>query len=381
MPVAFSTAVELMENTPAGNAVMPAITVAGTNVALVLWIHTNGTTYSSVSDTAGSTWVLRARTDAGSTFYLEEWAALLSTGVSGNVVTAVPTGSPFFRAMILAGFTGVTGFDAAGPGISTAAGQISISPQATSFMAIAGYRFSTFLPTAGATFTGIGSSNNTNYTLAEYKSFSTAQASVLMDVGTGANTENGGIVDVLIGPVSSVTTTLFPNSMIVSWVNAGVGDTPIDNHVRYRATLQPTFLDNNRPYTTGTSQPLSGLSANTSYDIVVQAHNAAGDAFSNTFVILTAPMPAGATAVLDGRIQNPATTFLDASGVTWNITSGAQCAYNSTVDLSTASVDQMALTNSGTLIWQRNTSLNWYNKAATASPVQDGWTGPVAAPF
>jgi hypothetical protein len=382
MPVAFSNAVGLLNATP-GDAAMPAISVTGPNVALLLIIQCNGASFTSVTDTAGMTWALRGRATNSFGFVLELWAAFRSTTVTNNVVTAHPSGSQAFQSIVLAGFSGATGFATGSlPVITTTAGQISISPTSAQGMAIAAYRFSsTQVPTPGAGFTQAGSSATTNYTLVEFQSFSTTQTNLILDVGTGANDQNGGIGDALIGPASGVVTTLFPKSLVATWTNSTVGDTPILNQMQYRVTGQSTFIDNTiQGPTSGSVSYLIGLTPNTSYDLRVTASNSVGSASSSIFTIMTAPMPVGATAVIDARIQPP-DSFQDSVGSLWSITAGGQCMFNQQTDLNTASVIQMALTNSGTVIWQQNSSLNWYAKNAVLPTVQGGWAGPNPAPF
>jgi hypothetical protein len=63
------------------------------------------------------------------------------------------------------------------------------------------------------------------------------------------------------------------------------------------------------------------------------------------------------TVVLAG---NPA-AIIDAAGVHWTVTSGAQMAFNNVVAGVTSSVVQLAYANH--VVWQKNTALDWFSVA------------------
>jgi len=116
---------------------------------------------------------------------------------------------------------------------------------------------------------------------------------------------------------------------------------------------------------TFTHPGLAATGAQTTY--VRDANNTSASVVSNGFIVQ------GPASISDTVITTVGPVITDSLGETFGLTSGAQinvCAGTCAVDPVTSNVVELAYVNG--LVWQLNTSGNWYSKPNAAA----AWTGP-----
>ena len=174
------------------------LTTSSSNDVIVLDIVQNGTTVSSVSDTAGLVWHQRAVAGTAP-FTIYEYYAIAPNALSADAITVNFAGTASYVDVNAFGVSGAntsSPFDgnASAPATpATSSGTISTS-NANDFI-FAGYRFGTDeTPTAGATWSAINAGSN--FYLSEYQIVSATQAGLLAAASTTDQT--GGIIDAIV---------------------------------------------------------------------------------------------------------------------------------------------------------------------------------------
>lgn len=183
-------------NTGSGLTTTATLTTTQTNDRIVVMVETNDNPgVSSVADTAGLTWTLRATNLGGPSGQdFEEWSAVSSGVLTADVIT-VTTVHASFTTIGVAAISGSTGFDPVTANTVNGAGTVTI-PTTSHANAIiyAGYRVGTASPTAGAGWSTIFAGN---FFLFEYQIVSSIQTGTVATISAGSGTQNGAIGDAI----------------------------------------------------------------------------------------------------------------------------------------------------------------------------------------
>jgi FecR protein len=182
-----------------------SLTTSNANDVIIVDIVQNGATVSSVTDTAGLQWHLRAVAGAVP-FATYEYYAIAPNALSADAITVNFVGTTSYVDVNAFGVSGAntsSPFDsnASVPAPTTSTGSITTS-NADDFI-FAGYRFGfNATPTAGSGWTAINASGD--YYLSEYQIVSTTQAGLVATASSAD--ENGGIVDAIVRAPASAPT-------------------------------------------------------------------------------------------------------------------------------------------------------------------------------
>jgi len=170
-----------------------ALTTKNANDVIVLEIVQNGSTVSSVSDTADLDWNLRAVAGSGSdTIY--EYYAIAPNALSADAITVDFTGTASYVDLNAFGISGTntsSPFDTSVP-VNPATSTGTVTTTNADDLVFASYRFTyDATPSAGSSWTAINASGG--YYLSEYEITSASQTGLVATAST--TDENGGIVD------------------------------------------------------------------------------------------------------------------------------------------------------------------------------------------
>jgi hypothetical protein len=182
-------------NGGADDAVVLTTSAAG-QICVVITV--NNTTVSSITDSAGLTYSLRATSGGASP--IELWSARSNGAQASNTITVTYAGTATFGRVIAFGVSGTDASDpwddhASTPNTGTS-DPATVSTTASDTFIIGAFRGSTSDPTAGTDYTEIGTQNG-SFTLVEYKIVAAPQTGLSVTVGTGVGTMNGAIGDAL----------------------------------------------------------------------------------------------------------------------------------------------------------------------------------------
>jgi hypothetical protein len=191
------------------------ITLSTTNAddVVVLAGTINSTSISSITDSAGLTWLRRTTTGGGGP--LELWYSTAPNALTSDVITIHYAGTATFATIDTFGVSGADTSVVWGGGnlpyTSTAspADPLSYTVNETNTFTIAAFRFGTHsTPTQGPGWSAV---SGADYQLTEYKIASSSQAGATATVGTGNADSNAGIADAIVQYVPS------PPSLAEAW--------------------------------------------------------------------------------------------------------------------------------------------------------------------
>jgi large repetitive protein len=229
------------------NSASVSLTTTKAGDVIVLDVVQNGSSVSTVTDTAGLTWHQRAVTgSAGQT--ISEYYAIAPNALSGDSITVTTAGAASY--MDLNAFA-VSGANTASPfdnnlstPVTAASSTAAVTTSNANDFIVAGYRFgSDATPAAGSGWTAINAASG--YYLSEYKIVSTTQAGLVATASTGD--QNGGIVDA----IAQATTTTSANVLTLT----GAAEANATINVYDGATLLGSTTTNGSgawSFTTGT---------------------------------------------------------------------------------------------------------------------------------
>ena len=174
------------------------LTTAYVNDVIILDIAENGTTVSSISDTAGLTWQEKAVAGTGNDL-IYQYYAISPNALSADAITVNFTGGATqaeLNAFGIAGANTSSPFDTnASIPTTSATGTVSATTSNANDLIFAAYRFgSDASPSAGSGWTAINASGG--YYLSEYQIVSATQARLVATAST--TDENGGIIDAVV---------------------------------------------------------------------------------------------------------------------------------------------------------------------------------------
>ena len=330
------------------------MTTANANDVIILNIAENGTTVSTISDTAGLTWTLKAVAGSASGTPLYQYYAIAPNALSADTITVNFTGvQPYvdLNAFGISGANTSSPFDTntSLPGTS-ASGTVSATTSSANDLIFATYRFgSTSSPNSGSGWNTINASGN--YYLSEYQIVSATQAGLVATAS--AADENGGIVDAVVAATLSTGPT--PTSIVES---PSTGDLKAGNTVtltlNYSSAMTvaggtPTLTLNDGgtaiytggsgtsaltfSYTVGAGQNTASLAATALNLNGATVQNGSGNAASLSLsgVTQTGPQIDTTTPVISSITETPSSGDLNAGKtVTYTLTMNEAVTVNTT---------------------------------------------------
>jgi len=181
-----------------------ALTTKNADDVIILEIVQNGTTVSSVSDTADLTWNVRAVAGTGP-YTIYEYYAIAPNALSADAITVDFAGTASYVDLNAFGISGAntsSPFDTSVP-VTPATSTGTVTTSNADDLVFASYRFtSDATPSAGPSWTAINASGG--YYLSEYQITSAPQTGLVATASTAD--ENGGIVDSIVQANLPVTT-------------------------------------------------------------------------------------------------------------------------------------------------------------------------------
>jgi len=189
-----------------GKTLTITLTTTSVNDIIIVQVAANNTNALSVaSPTLGS---FTRRALLGDHDDIEEWYAVSSTALTGEVITITYDNSgPLFVSGCAFGVSGantstIWDSNSSLPATSAASADPTFSTtNATTFVTATMRLSGTPTPTAGTGWTAIYNGSGA-YFISQYKIFSSAQTGTTAPLGTGSGDENGSIVDALIPAVT-----------------------------------------------------------------------------------------------------------------------------------------------------------------------------------
>jgi hypothetical protein len=295
---AHSAGVKSVTLVPPGN-----ITTGNRLVVVVGVWSSAGATASSVTDSAGNTYVELLHFKASERTEMSVWSAPITAGGGSRpTITVKPSATADVGAAVseysglsTAAGASVLETSATATGTTGAAGTVSSGPTAPTSvggeLALGAYVDSGFgdALTAGAGYTARSTVSRTSdmELLSEDQSLGAAGATPNASVGTGANTTwlmatlvlsaQGGSAPIVPGAPSGVTATAGDGNASVNWTAPANGGSPITSYTVTpyigSAAQTPTTVTGTPP---ATGVTVSGLTDGTTYTFTVTATNAVG---------------------------------------------------------------------------------------------------------
>ncbi len=308
------------------------LTTANANDVIILDIVQNGTTVSSVSDTADLVWHQRAVAGSGSdTIY--EYYAIAPNALSADAITVNFAGTASYVDLNAFGISGAntsSPFDTSVPA-TPASSTGAVTTSNANDLIFAAYRFSTdATPSAGSSWTAINASGG--YYLSEDQIVSATQAGLVATASTAD--ENGGIVDAVVQATAAAPTT-------AGALTVDAGSTLDLNNTTITGG---TLTNSGTVDQTGGTSALNGVAA-TNYGLM--------EATSGTLTIDPS------TVTNTGSLEAVGGGTLDLQGTSVTNTSGTvTVASGSTLDLNNATITAGTLSNAGTVDSTGNNALN-----------------------
>lgn len=199
-PLALDSQVFTMVSSSVTSQALPGITTAFARDTLIALVSVNGTTVSSVTDTAGLTWQRRAT--SGGANPIEEWFTVTTAALTSDVVTVHYAASTSFSVLDV---FAVSGTHTAAPfdtnvslPATVSSGAVVVSTTAANTFLFDGYRT---LSSGGVTTTGFNvlldqSVSSGLFFASGYLVETTPQSGLSIPPGSGV-ANNGGIGDAL----------------------------------------------------------------------------------------------------------------------------------------------------------------------------------------
>lgn len=180
-----------------GTSIGASLTTANANDVIVVICLANGADLESITDDAGLTWT--KITEGGGSNKIDLWYAIAASALTSNTITCNFSVAASFSTLDVFGISGANtsspfDADASTPANGTTS-ELVVSTDTADCFIIGGYRMGTANPTAGSGWTLI---SGANFQLAEYKIVSSPQTDLVVDIGTGAGGQNGGVADAIV---------------------------------------------------------------------------------------------------------------------------------------------------------------------------------------
>src|SRR3954468_6614101 len=103
-----------------------------------------------------------------------------------------------------------------------------------------------------------------------------------------------------------------PTSFVVSWPAETVGTAPFVYITEHRVSGTPVWTDNPLGVTTNLSQPITGLTPGTTYEVRVKVINAVGSNFSPS--VIQATPTTSSTESVEGTLVPPSPSLTNGDG-------------------------------------------------------------------
>lgn len=220
--------VHFLEGTGNANVTLPPLTTGGSGI-LELYAHRNVGIITSITDTAGSSWQLRALSPpVNFENKIEKWWAPALAPMTSNVITAHfnTAATAEIIAFCIRGANPAAPFDVNGSlPVTSATDPVNVNTTTPNTFIVGGGRFGA-LPTAGGGWSTIADGNSTFQTLVQYQVVTTPQVNLSWAATGGSGTCNGAIVDAIVGDQSAT------SLLIGSWIT-GAGTPPLNYNLEF----------------------------------------------------------------------------------------------------------------------------------------------------